>query len=220
MNLTYFDAVIEALRTRCGARRRGRATAVSARRGSALPDIAQTADILVNISGHLTDAHVLKPRFRCRIFIDLIPATRSSGMLPDSQRIGSAITISTSASARTSGNPSAACLPGNVAWRRIRQPVVLTEWPVVASTALPPRFTTVASWRGPLGRVTRERTTYGVKAQEFRKFMPLPTLSGHSFEIALEADPADQSDLDALHRNGWRVVDPKGVVPDPPTFRR
>jgi hypothetical protein len=108
---------------------------------------------------------------------------------------------------------------GDIAWRRIRQPVLLEEWPVVASAAEPPCFTTIASWRGPLGRVTHEATTYGVKAHEFRKFIAVPSLSEPSFEMALDVDAADRSDLDALRMNGWQVVDPKSVVADPAAFR-
>jgi hypothetical protein len=175
--------------------------------------------MLVNISGHLTDA-VLKPRFRRRIFIDLDPGYtqfwHAAGLAGDRLRdhdfyfsVGENI-----------GQPFCEVPSGSIAWRPIRQPVVLEEWPVVASATLPPRFTTIASWRGPLGRVTRDDTTYGVKAHEFRKFMAVPGLSELSFEIALEVDPADQSDLEALRENGWHVVDPKHVVPDPAAFRR
>ncbi len=218
VNLAYFDAVTKHVGLDA-------ALVVEGERRSfgvpwaALPDIAQAADLLVNISGHLTDA-VLKPRFRRRIFIDLDPGYtqfwHAAGLAQDRLRdhdlyfsVGENI-----------GQPFCDVPCGSIAWRRIRQPVVLEEWPVVASAPLPPRFTTVASWRGPLGRVTREATTYGVKAHEFRKFMALPARSDLCFEIALEVDPADQSDLDALRRNHWHVVDPKCVVPDPLAFRR
>jgi hypothetical protein len=184
-----------------------------------LPDIAESADMLVNISGHLTD-EALKPRFGRRIFIDLDPGYTqywdAAGLARDRLRdhdfyfsVGENI-----------GQPFCDVPPGNIPWRPIRQPVVLGEWPVAAAAPLPPRFTTIASWRGPLGRVTHDATTYGVKAHEFRKFMALPGLSGLSFEIALELDPADRSDLDALCANGWHVVDPQDVVPEPEAFRR
>ena len=148
------------------------------------------------------------------------PVTRSSGTPPGSRRTGSAITISISASARTSASRSATFRLEAIHWRRVRQPVVLDDWPVTASAPAPLRFTTIASWRGPLGRVARGSTTYGVKAHEFRKFIAVPTLSELGFEIALDVDPADGADVDRLRANGWHIVDAKCAVPDPPAFRR
>ncbi len=59
-----------------------------------------------------------------------------------------------------------------------------------------------------------------MKAHEFRKFVTLPTLTGHDFEIALDVDPADRQDVDALRDHDWRVVDPRAVAGDPFAFRR
>ena len=218
INLAYFDAVT----TQFGL---DASLVVEGERRSfgtpwaALPDIAQAADVLVNISGHLTE-DALKPRFRRRIFIDLDPGYtqfwHAAGLAEHRLRdhhfyfsVGENI-----------GQPFCDLPSGRIAWRPVRQPVVLEEWPVAAAAPLPPRFTTIASWRGPLGRVTHKETTYGVKAHEFRKFMALPGLSDLTFEIALELDPADHADLVALRTNGWHVVDPKDVAPDPHAFRR
>ena len=218
VNLAYFDAVTKhfgldaALLVEGEHRSFGMAPDV-------LSDIAQAAEMLVNISGHLTDA-ALKPRFRRRVFIDLDPgytqfwhaAGLAEQRLSDHHfyfSVGENI-----------GQPFCDVPPGGVRWRRARQPVVLDDWPVMAAAAAPFRFTTIASWRGPLGRVTHGATTYGVKAHEFRKFMALPTLSALGFEVALDVDPADRSDVDSLRANGWQVVDPKDAVPDPHAFRR
>jgi hypothetical protein len=218
VNLAYFDAVTKHFGLDA-------ALLVEGERRSfgmpwaALPDIAQAADLLVNISGHLTDP-VLKGRFRRRVFIDQDPGYtqfwHAAGLAEDRLRdhdvyfsVGENI-----------GQPFCGVPSGGIAWRRTRQPIVLEEWPVVASQPPSLRFTTVASWRGALGRVTHESTTYGVKAHEFRKFMTLPARSALRFEIALDVDHADRSDLDALRRNRWHVVDPKTVVPDPLSFRR
>ena len=50
--------------------------------------------------------------------------------------------------------------------------------------------------------------------------MALPALSPLGFEVALDVDPADGSDVDQLRANGWHIVDPRDAVPDPPAFRR
>lgn len=181
-------------------------------------DVAHRADLLVNISGHLT-AQALKPAFRKRIFIDLDPGYtqfwQAEGLAEHTLRDHDFyFSVGENINQRFCDIPR-----GSITWRPIRQPVVLDEWPVVPSAATPLRFTTVASWRGPLGRVTRGNTTFGVKAHEFRKFVALPTLSDYVFEIALEVDPADQRDVDSLHAHRWRVLDAKSVVCDPWAFR-
>lgn len=218
VNLAYFDAVTRhfgldaALVVEGEPRSFGVPWAV-------LPDMAQAADLLVNISGHLTAA-ALKPRFRRRVFVDLDPGYtqlwHAAGLAEDRLRdhdvyftVGESI-----------GTPRCDVPCGGIEWRPIRQPVVLEEWPVVEPPSAQTRFTTVASWRGPLGRATRDATSYGVKAHEFRKFMAIPNLSEPSFELALDIDPADRADVDALRTNGWHVVDPRSVAADPAAFRR
>jgi hypothetical protein len=48
----------------------------------------------------------------------------------------------------------------------------------------------------------------------------LPEQVDLDFEIALDIHPDDVNDLNALRDHGWRIVDPKAVVPDPSSFRR
>jgi hypothetical protein len=184
---------------------------------SRLEQIADAADLLVNISGHLT-LDTLKPRFRKRVFIDQDPGYTQfwhvDGLAEDRLRdhhfyftVGENI-----------GTPACGIPTGDIEWRAIRQPVVLDEWP--ASThGNHARFTTVANWRGPYGRVTHNGVQYGQKAHEFRKFVALPTLTGQPFEIALTVDRSDQQDVESLRKNAWRVVDPGSVACDPFTFR-
>jgi hypothetical protein len=82
------------------------------------------------------------------------------------------------------------------------------------------RFTTVASWRGAYGPVEFGGKTLGTKAHEFRKFFELPRISGKTYEIALQIDPADRKDLDALLQGGWQIVDPAHAAVSPAAFRR
>jgi hypothetical protein len=180
--------------------------------------VADAADLLVNISGHLT-LETLKPRCRKRVFIDLDPGYtqfwHAQRLAEERLRDHHAyFTIG-----ENIGTPACGIPIGDIAWRPIRQPVVLDEWPA-ATHASPVRFTTVASWRGPYGRVTHNGLQFGLKAHEFRKFATLPTLTGHPFEIALEVDPADRPDVESLQRNAWRIVDPRSVAGDPFMFRR
>ena len=57
----------------------------------------------------------------------------------------------------------------------------------------------------------------GPKAEEFRKFLDLPALTGEAVEIALSIDPSDP-DLDLLRGHGWRVESPD-VVTTPELYR-
>jgi hypothetical protein len=190
-----------------------------------LNEIAEGADLLVNISGHLT-LDALKPRFRARAFIDLDPGYtqiwHAQGLAEDHLCDHHAwFTVG-----ENIGRPGCSVPTNGIAWRPIRQPVVLEDWPVYTYDARASNgngtmgFTTVASWRGPYGRVTHDGRTLGLKAHEFRKFVTLPAVTGHDFEIALDVDPADRQDIDALRDNDWRVVDPRAVAGDPFAFRR
>jgi hypothetical protein len=218
VNLAYFRHVTERFGLRgtsaLVSEDDGRAIGLSA---TELVHVADAADLLVNISGHLT-LETLKPRFRKRVFIDQDPGYTQfwhvDALAEDRLRdhnfyftVGENI-----------GTPDCAIPTGDIEWRPIRQPVVLDEWPASTHES-PMRFTTVASWRGPYGRVTHNGVQFGLKAHEFRRFVTLPKLTGHHFEIALEVDPADRQDVESLQTNAWRIVDPKSVAGDPFKFR-
>ena len=180
--------------------------------------VADAADLLVNISGHLT-LDTLKPRFRQRTFIDLDPGFtqywHQEGLAEERLRDHHIyFTVGYNV-----GTPECDIPTGDISWLPIRQPVVLDEWPV-ASSGAGVRFTTVSSWRGPFGRVTHNGVQSGLKAHEFRKFVTLPARTDQRFEIALDVHPADQQDVDLLRRNGWATVDPADVASDPFAFRR
>src|SRR5439155_8494165 len=91
-------------------------------------------------------------------------------------------------------------------WRPTRPPVVLDEWPVTDRGF--DRFTTVATWRCPFGRIE----PYGLKHHEWRKFSQLPLLTGLPFEAVLRIDPADDADRNALEAQGWNLVDPAAAA--------
>jgi hypothetical protein len=209
INFHYFRQVTDAFDLR------GRATLVP--EDGAGPPIAR-ADLLVNISGHLT-IEPLKSACRTRAFIDLDPGYTQfwyeAGLARERLRdhhfyftVGANI-----------GTASCPIPTLDIPWRPVRQPVVLSEWPV-ASEKSGQRFTTIASWRGPYGRIAHEHGQYGVKAHEFRKFVSLPARARGSFEIALDVDPADHRDVELLRSHAWTVVDPKTVAGDPFAFRR
>jgi len=179
--------------------------------------LAEGADLLVNISGHLKLSWLLDA-FRCRAYVDDDPGFTqfwlAAGALNDlvvghhfhftfGENIGTAVCPIPTA---------------EIHWRPLRPFAVLEQWPI-ASLPRMDRFTTVAAWRGPYGPVTHEGRAFGVKAHEFRKFIDLPSRAPQQFEIALEIESADQKDRDALERHGWRLCDPVTAARSPRLFR-
>jgi hypothetical protein len=204
---------------------------------------AESAELLVNLSGHLT-LEPLLARIRRKAYIDVDPGftqfwhadpntpfriAQHDDYFTIGENIGSP-----DCPIPALGWPSPCPLPEpeeSIRWRPIRQPVVLWDWPVVGvRTQRPPwrskdgyrlRFTTIASWRGPFGPVQAGGKTYGLKVHEFRKYLPLARLAfGIGFEIALDIHPGDAKDLAALRENGWRIVEPRPVAGDAASFRR
>jgi hypothetical protein len=184
---------------------------------SELDDLVRSAVALVNITGHLT--HPRMESIRHRVYVDLDPgytqfwhATGNSG--PRLAGHNFYYTVG-----ENIGRPGCPIPTRGVCWRPIRQPVLLEHWPA-CTPAAPLRFSTVASWRGPYGRAQYAGTTYGQKVHEFRKFTELPRRVSQRFELALDIDPADERDLDALRDNGWHVINSNEVASGPVAFRQ
>src|SRR5262249_23574882 len=117
------------------------------------------------------------------------------------------------------GRPDCSIPAHGIRWIPTLPPTVLDEWPV-ADLPERERFTTVASWRGPYGRVVDGERTYGLKAHAFREYADLPRRVPVTFEVALDIHPGDRRDREMLLDRGWRVVDPAAAVGGPFEFRR
>ncbi|MFL5241590.1 MAG: hypothetical protein ACJ8FY_05735 [Gemmataceae bacterium] len=181
-------------------------------------DVAQSADLLINISGHLT-AEPLMSRFCRKAYIDIDPGFTQFWQAAGNPGARLAAHDFYFTIGENIGTPTCSIPVRDIHWRRTRQPVVLDEWPVVSSGGLD-RFTTVASWRGPYGPVQHGGQTFGLKVHEFRKFRNLPMRARPDFEIALSIDPADEKDLHMLRQHGWHITDPTFVAGNPSAFRR
>ncbi|MDQ3889999.1 MAG: glycosyltransferase, partial [Actinomycetota bacterium] len=84
-----------------------------------------------------------------------------------------------------------------------RQPVVLDLWRDL-DVRLRPVFTTVGNWRQRWRSVRYGGETYDwSKDIEWRKFLDLPSRTGHEFELALSGQEA--RDREELERRGFRV---------------
>lgn len=103
-------------------------------------------------------------------------------------------------------------------WVTTKQPVVLDTWPAGIDEG--DRITSVASWRGPFGPLEHAGRSYGLRVHEFRRFFALPQRVAAPFELALDIDDAEISDIDALVAHGWRRVDPIEAAGTPERYQR
>ena len=184
-----------------------------------LLDRAAEAELLVNISGHITRDELLGGP-RTRVYVDLDPgftqlwhaaATPGLRLAEHDHYVTVGMNVGT-----------ARCrLPtSGIEWHPTLPPVLLDEWPAAEPPREPMRFTTVATWRSPYGRVELNGEPQGLKHDEFRKLIELPYRAPSlEFEIALDIHPADAADLEALRAHGWKIVDARTAVRDPRAYR-
>ncbi len=200
----------------------GRATLLAGGEALAGPGLAELEALapeatLVNISGHLT-LPALFASFRRRVMVDIDPGFTQLWHhqgLPGANVAGHDLYFTIG---ELIGTPGCPIPTDGIEWRPVKPPVVLADWPAAPAGELD-RFTTIATWRGPFGRIEHAGRTYGLKLHEFRKFIDLPRRSRQAFEIALDIHPADTRDREALIAAGWRLVDPRQVAGDPDSFR-
>jgi hypothetical protein len=176
-----------------------------------LLDIAESAQLLINLSGHLQLKSLIN-RISCNVYIDVDPGFAQFWHADSNtpfQLCGHDYYFTIGENIGKSLCPIPTC---EIEWRHTRQPIVLDQWPVV-KTDQTQRFTTIAGWRGPYGPINFEGKILGLKAHEFRKFIELPKKSLDTcFELALSIHPSDEKDRLALVENGWNLVDPNKVA--------
>jgi hypothetical protein len=102
-------------------------------------------------------------------------------------------------------------------WITTPPPVVLSDWPLTPAGS---RYTTIATWRNSYGTIQYGGRRLGSRVHEFRRFLDLPAEAGVEFELALDIDPAETSDLKALRDHGWRLTDPRRVAGTTAAYRQ
>jgi hypothetical protein len=176
------------------------------------------AELLVNISGHLTDESLLRAP-RTRLYVDLDPGfTQAWHTDPgvDFELAGHDhyATVGLNVGSDRSPIPS-----GGIEWLPTLPPVVLEQWAAASAPSSPLRLTTVASWRAPFGAPLLAGRQTSLKHHQFRRFLQLPERVGVALELALDIHQGDAADLEALRAHGWRIVDPREVAATPALFR-
>lgn len=186
---------------------------------SELEQVAGRADILINISGMLTDARLLA-RIPIRVYLDLDPAFNqlwSAVQNIDMRFANHTHHVTIGLNLGDSDCPVPTC---GLNWLKTLQPVCLDHWPVangVGSNSTNPgpgAFTTIGHWRG-YGSISHQGVRYGQKAHSLRQFLDLPKLVPETFRLALAIHPAETEDLARLKDSGWELADPAQVARTP-----
>ena len=194
---------------------RGRGTTAGLERAELLRAVAG-ADVLLNISGTLTDEAVLDA-VRLRVFVDLDPAFTqlwhaAEGVDMGFDRHDRFVTIGSEI-----GRPGCAVPTCGRAWITTPQPIVLDHWPR-AGAVVHDGLTTVGHWRA-YGSIHHDGVHYGQKAHALRPLIDLPARARAPFLLALGIHPDEREDLAALDRHGWRLLDPAAVAGTPADYR-
>jgi hypothetical protein len=182
-----------------------------------LRDVARRADVLINISGMLTDPE-LTERIPVRAYLDLDPAFvqlwhATQGI--DMRFAGHTHFVTVGLALGSPDCPVPTC---GLAWIPTLPPVVLEHWPV-AGPIVHDGLTTVGNWRG-YGSIGYEGVFYGQKVHSLRALLRLPTLTREKFLPAFAIHPGESRDLEALAANGWRLLDPVEVAGTPQRYQK
>jgi hypothetical protein len=182
-----------------------------------LVEAARGSDLLINISGMLTDPTLFEAIPR-RVYLDLDPAFNQlwhavEGIDMRFEGHTHFVTVGCSI-----GTPECDVPTCGRTWLPTLQPIMLADWPVTPGRP-GAAWTTVGNWRG-YGSIEYRGVRYGQKVHSFRRFMELPGRTRARFRPALSIHPAEVNDLDALRANGWDLADPAAVAGTPDRYRQ
>jgi hypothetical protein len=217
-NASYFGHVVDqfGLAERAALLRQGTTEVVGVPHDH-LRRLVSDADVLINVSGMLTDLGLTEP-IQVRVYLDLDPAFNQMWHVVegiDMRFEGHTHFVTVGQSI---GTPSCPIPTAGRRWIGTLPPVVLSMWPV-ARRIERDAWTTVGNWRG-YGSIDYNGVTYGQKAHSLRGFMSIPRFTDQRFVLAMAIHPDEASDLEALATNGWEVTDPRQVASTPNAYRR
>jgi hypothetical protein len=178
--------------------------------------VARGSDLLINISGMLTDPALFEAIPR-RVYLDLDPAFNQLWQAVEHidmrfERHTHFFTVGGLIGTAACNIPTC----GRV-WQPVLQPIVLPEWPVTPGDPDAP-WTTIGNWRG-YGSITHDGVVYGQKAHSFRRLLDLPSRSGARIRPALLIHAGEKNDLASLRTHGWDLADPAEVASTPDAYR-
>jgi hypothetical protein len=178
---------------------------------------AHQADLLLNLSGMITDQSILEA-VPVRVYVDLDPAFTQlwhavCGISMPFDAHNRFVTVGLAV-----GSPDCPIPTCGRHWIGNLPPVALDRWPP-DHDLVHDALTTVANWRG-YGSIQHDGVLYGQKAHSMRRLMTLPGQTRESFLLALMIDPGEEADLRALHTNGWRLMERDALPRTPDNYQR
>jgi hypothetical protein len=180
-----------------------------------LQQMVRGADLLLNISGMLTDEELID-QIPVRAFLDLDPAFvqfwNAQGIDMGLGRHTHFVTVG-----QAIGEFGCVVPTLGRKWLPTLQPIVLRHWPL-GNKIVYDGFTTIGNWRG-YGSIEYQGVHYGQKAHSLRQFMDLPTRTSEKFLMALAIDPGESKDLVDLERSNWRRLNPAVVAGTPQAYQ-
>jgi len=181
-----------------------------------LHSFASRADVLINVSGMLSDRKLVD-RIPTTAYLDLDPAFIQLwhsvyGIDMQLERHTHFVTVGLAL-----GTPTCHVPTCGKNWIHTFQPVVLAHWPRCREIRYD-GLTTVGNWRG-YGSVEYKGEFYGQKAHSFRELVELPRQTKERFCLALAIHSDETSDLEAISRCGWSLLDPRNVAGTPAAYR-
>jgi len=180
-----------------------------------LRSIAARADLLINISGTLSDQALLDP-IPIRLYVDLDPGF-SQLWHASSIDVGFDRHTHFATLGLRLGDDQCPIPTCDRTWIPARQPIVLSEWPVAERPPID-AFTTSGNWRG-YGSIVHDGIFYGQKAHALRQFMALPARTNKRLVLALAPNPEEVKDFSRLAAEGWQLIDPEEVAGTPDRHR-
>ncbi|MDQ3621095.1 MAG: hypothetical protein M3463_01190 [Verrucomicrobiota bacterium] len=172
---------------------------------AALQEYLPGADLLIDISGHVTTEFVLDAVAR-RAYLDQDPvytqlwrAEYGKDLRLDRYDVFFTVGLNIG----TPFSPIPGC---GIDWHTTLPPVVLDLWPRVEAVpaAGNETFTTIASLYGYSDLQFRGEW-YRTKWEEFRRFVELPRRTGQGFEVLLKEFTDGDEGVRLLREHGWRV---------------
>jgi len=155
-----------------------------------IASFADSADLLLNISGMLADERILE-RIPVRAFLDLDPGFNQvwhlSGEDMGFDRHTHFVTVGQLVASGRSSVPTC-----ERKWIPTLPPVVLDRWPAQGVPSAD-AFTSVGHWRS-YGSIEHDGIIYGQRAHALRELIELPGLVDAPLELALGIHPDEVSD--------------------------
>lgn len=169
----------------------------------AIVDVARTADLLVNMSGHLSPGPVFDGP-RCRMYLDSDPVYTQLWHAQYGKDLGFEVHEVFATRGLNIGTDASPIPDCGIDWIHTLPPVVLR--PHCGLPSATAAYTTVASW-DVFGDVEHDGRWYGSRRVELERMAGLPSLVEVPFEMRVRSfDDQDGGMIERLRAGGWKLT--------------